>query len=414
MRTPIFVLGTVLLTSASAQLPSYVPTNGLVGWWPFNGNASDESGNGNNGLVNGATLSPDRDGVLNAAYSFNGSSNNIYIDPIPELTTSGNTGITISCWLNTNTFSETNTDLFDLRSTDNSSLQFLINNLGSGVVQIQNFDAPNAGGFPPFGSQQAIGTNEWRHLLLTQNNSTNVTRLYIDGQLTDTLFFPIVPLFNPKFTIGSRNDNSGSQCCYISGLLDDFGIWNRPLGQNEITALFNAQENTPCLSSTPVSFSGLDASYTVNDPAATLVGSPMGGLFIGAGISGSTFDPASAGVGTYGVVYTYVDTAGCVNSYAQCTEVTLNVGVDGSHMSTSNVHVYPNPNRGQFTVELELSGLTSLEVFDSAGRIAHNEVFQASGPRTVRLLDLSTLAKGSYSLRVQNGGSFITQTVVVE
>src|SRR5690606_25159478 len=119
-------------------------------------------------------------GVLNAAYAFNGSSNNIYIDPIPALTTSSNTGITISCWLNTNSPSQTNTDLFDLRSTDNSSLQLLLNNLGSGVVQVQNYDAPNAGGFPPFGSQQAIGTNEWRHLLLTQNNSTNVTRLYID------------------------------------------------------------------------------------------------------------------------------------------------------------------------------------------------------------------------------------------
>ena len=41
---------------AAAQVPSYVPANGLVGWWPFNGNANDESGNGNNGTVNGATL----------------------------------------------------------------------------------------------------------------------------------------------------------------------------------------------------------------------------------------------------------------------------------------------------------------------------------------------------------------------
>ena len=33
-----------------AQVPSYVPTNGLVAYWPFNGNANDESGNGNNGI----------------------------------------------------------------------------------------------------------------------------------------------------------------------------------------------------------------------------------------------------------------------------------------------------------------------------------------------------------------------------
>jgi len=413
MRTLLLILGIALLTSANAQQPGYVPSNGLVGWWPFNGNANDESGNGHNGTVNGATLSPDRDGNQNAAYAFDGSSTNIFINPIPTLTTSGNTGITISCWLNTNTFSQTNTDLFDLRSTDNSSLQFLINNLGAGVVQIQNYDGPNAGGFPPFGSQLAIGTNEWRHLLLTQNNSTNVTRLYIDGQLTDTLLFQIVPLFDPKLTIGSRNDNSGVQSSFFSGSLDDFGIWDRPLDSNEITALFNAQI-TPCLSTTLVTYSGLDASYSVNDPATTLVGTPTGGIFIGAGVTGSAFDPAAAGVGTHGISYVYVDTAGCVNSYAQCTEVTLNVGVDGSHLSSSSVHVYPNPNRGQFTVELDLSGLTSMQVFDSAGRLVHNEVFQASGARTVRSLDLSTLAKGSYSLRVQNGGSFLTQMVVVE
>jgi hypothetical protein len=35
----------------SQSVPSYVPTNGLVGWWGFNGNAQDGSGNGNHGTV---------------------------------------------------------------------------------------------------------------------------------------------------------------------------------------------------------------------------------------------------------------------------------------------------------------------------------------------------------------------------
>jgi hypothetical protein len=42
--------------SASAQVPGYVPTDSLKGWWASNGNANDASGNGNNGVVNGATL----------------------------------------------------------------------------------------------------------------------------------------------------------------------------------------------------------------------------------------------------------------------------------------------------------------------------------------------------------------------
>ena len=50
-------------------------TNGLVAYYPFNGNANDASGNGNNGIVNGATLASDRFGRANQAYSFNGTNN---------------------------------------------------------------------------------------------------------------------------------------------------------------------------------------------------------------------------------------------------------------------------------------------------------------------------------------------------
>ena len=61
--------------SGTAQnLPSYVPANGLVGWWPFNGNANDESGNGRNGIINGGVItSIDRFGQNNSSYEFNGN-----------------------------------------------------------------------------------------------------------------------------------------------------------------------------------------------------------------------------------------------------------------------------------------------------------------------------------------------------
>ena len=52
----------------SQDLPSYVPTGGLVAYYPFNGNANDASGNGNHGTVNGATLANDQNGNENKAY----------------------------------------------------------------------------------------------------------------------------------------------------------------------------------------------------------------------------------------------------------------------------------------------------------------------------------------------------------
>ena len=80
-KTILFLAMVVALANQSlfAQVPSYVPTNGLVGYWPFNGNANDESGNGNNGVVNGASLTLDRSGNVNNAYSFNGLNNLIRI-----------------------------------------------------------------------------------------------------------------------------------------------------------------------------------------------------------------------------------------------------------------------------------------------------------------------------------------------
>ena len=46
--------------------------SGLVAWYPFDGNASDMSGNENHGTVNGATLGTDRHGFAGKAYSFDG------------------------------------------------------------------------------------------------------------------------------------------------------------------------------------------------------------------------------------------------------------------------------------------------------------------------------------------------------
>jgi len=54
MKKLLTILFAVALgLNLSAQVPDYVPTEGLVAWYPFNGNANDESGNGNDGVING-------------------------------------------------------------------------------------------------------------------------------------------------------------------------------------------------------------------------------------------------------------------------------------------------------------------------------------------------------------------------
>ena len=65
----VAILGITL--SMNAQ---NIPSNGLIGWWPFNGDTNDESGNGNHGTISGTKLTSDRFGNANSAYSFDGIS----------------------------------------------------------------------------------------------------------------------------------------------------------------------------------------------------------------------------------------------------------------------------------------------------------------------------------------------------
>ena len=90
----ILFLLLVLNYSASAQTNLSL---GLAAYYPFNGNANDESGNNNNPVFNNATLTADRFGSVNSAYHFNGKNNYIKILNSPSLN-SKNT-ISLSVWV---------------------------------------------------------------------------------------------------------------------------------------------------------------------------------------------------------------------------------------------------------------------------------------------------------------------------
>ena len=87
----------VMAIASVAQLPSYVPTNGLYAWYSFSGNADDVSGNAHQGAVTNAILCPDRYGNADAAYSFDGDGD--YIELAGTDTFSGTNGFTLAAWV---------------------------------------------------------------------------------------------------------------------------------------------------------------------------------------------------------------------------------------------------------------------------------------------------------------------------
>lgn len=130
-----------------------------------------------------------------------------------------------------------------------------------------------------------------------------------------------------------------------------------------------------------VSFSGLNSSYTTLSAPVTLVGTPAGGVFSGAGISGSVFSPANAGAGgPYSITYSYTSPAGCSASQSQTTTVTA-----GYNCSVpSNVNI---TNIATTSARINWSGATAPQF-----RIRFRKV--GTGPYTTRTF---TWTSGTFS-----------------
>lgn len=150
-----------------------------------------------------------------------------------------------------------------------------------------------------------------------------------------------------------------------------------------------------------VSFSGLASSYTTLDPSVTLVGTPTGGTFSGPGMTGNSFSPSAAGVGTHAITYSYTDGNGCEASMTINTTVTLGVGAMAA-LFNSVPSIYPNPHNGVFTLSMDLAGshAVSVEVVSVTGQVvAHENLGRYAGAYNHQF-DISKLAKGVYSVEV--------------
>jgi gliding motility-associated-like protein len=215
--------------SMFAQIPAYVPANGLVGWWPFNGNANDESGNGNNGTVNGANLTTDLYSVPNSAYIFSSISNN-YID-FQNSIGNFNSDFSIQIWF---TINGNPGYLLSKRSDENCTNNWwVISPVGFEICQ-----GPSGNNQMSHG--QTFNLNSW-HLMTVTRNGTNF-RLYVDGILTNNINSIVNYQINnsAKMLAGIVNAPIGGYVAKHNGKIDDIGIWNRALTQCEIKSLFNS------------------------------------------------------------------------------------------------------------------------------------------------------------------------------
>ena len=178
-----------------------IPSAGLVGSWPFNGNANDESVNNNNGVVFGATLTTDRFGNPNSAYNFDGANDYINLGSDPALYRY-NTDFTISAWVRRTVNPPGFTQPIFTNRTSNSGSEFFIDGASNNLAGHLGYATFNGSVYGITRTNVPVPINMgYQHVVMvyTHNGSNNNTvKLYINNVLdkTTTGFFLILGLNN--------------------------------------------------------------------------------------------------------------------------------------------------------------------------------------------------------------------------
>jgi hypothetical protein len=219
----------------SQTLPPYVPTDSLLGWWEFTGNANDESGNGNHGIVNGAVLTADRFSNPDNAFSFNGTTDYIEVADTPQLRLS-NTDFTFSFWVKLDSFTIPATGLISKRTNGSLNGWILVaNGTFSDRIELKT----SQGSDPSIFSDSTLSIGAWHHVVVVYNQATTVD-FYFDGILINSES-SLGLYFNPNCSSVLRfghDTNTPPGSYFLNGSLDDIGIWNRALTSQQISNLF--------------------------------------------------------------------------------------------------------------------------------------------------------------------------------
>jgi hypothetical protein len=238
--------------------------NGLVAYYPFDGNANDKSGNGNNGVIHGGvSLMSDRFGNPRSAMNFDGSSG--YIE-IPGKQFSFTSNMSLSFWINPFAVQCCYMVIFDKslyypHPSVCSGWAFNGNPYSCNTSNIYGLEylSPTSSGVTQSRPCEAVtSSNVWSHWTVTKEG--RAVTFYINGQLREHGLGKtknMVTNGNLPLIIGGANWGAtipaSALGLFYKGLLDDIVIFNRSLSISEINELYNFDSPTSQPSSQPVS-----------------------------------------------------------------------------------------------------------------------------------------------------------------
>ena len=282
MKTLKQLVGIVALTAAlnTTQAQSWL-TNGLIAYYPFNGNANNAAGSGFNGSVSGAQATSDRFGNPNSAYQFNGSGNYIYVgDQLPDAQE-----FTLSVWIKSD--EDKFSGIFYEAAYFTPGRDTILETWPGGELRgtATKIASPGPNSLVASG---VLAIGQWKHIAWVLR--TNGTFIYVNGGLAASSpnAGNNVGYHSPMY-IGA--ENHGAQIEYFfHGVIDDVRIYSRGFSSSEVQQIYAIEANicTPHkAAATAQLVNGFVVGVSITDGGCGYTNAPLV-LIQGGGGSGAT------------------------------------------------------------------------------------------------------------------------------
>ena len=239
----------ILSIAAALAVPLHAQswlTNGLVAYYPFNGNAKDASGNGNNGTVNGTDwqFSFDRFGQPQSSLFLNTTSapawnlDGAYVAAPRSAALDFNQDFTLSVWVNLSSGNGTTNAAEDLISngTDSTSANLRILSQDSGFGGDDYLQFVCGPGQKTFALWSPVRQTWWQFTAVRSGSTLSLFRnglLLTNGIITTVVNYPAI--WFGKFQ--DTPNGNGSTYPLVGGI-DDVRMYDRALSAAEVRALY--------------------------------------------------------------------------------------------------------------------------------------------------------------------------------
>jgi hypothetical protein len=334
----------LLLTTAvilSIKILAQIPTNGLVAYYQFNGNANDLSGNNNNGTVNGATLVTDRNGNANSAYSFDGTTSYIDVLNSPSLNSFSSNAMTIAFWGKVLSVPPSGYNGIILSKQSGSGTTQQGFNVAINTSNNTYLRAGSSGGAYAGGGTGTATINVYHHYVLIYDNGTSIC--YLDGVLINSTpgSTAVIGSNTMNLLIGKANwSNINSP--NFNGVIDEMQIYDRGLTSTEITQIYSGTCQADLTT-------GLVAKYDFSGNANDLSGNSLNGTVTGATLTTDRFGNANSAYLFNGTTDNISVSDNSLLNFQSTNKFSISYWINPTTLSNSQLSVIINKQTGSGT-----------------------------------------------------------------